>query len=57
MGPYLVTADEIPDSQDLWIRLTLNGETQQRATTADIIYGCAALIVLSPGCAASLRGT
>jgi len=32
-GPWLVTADEIPDPQDLAIGLRLNGEQLQSSTT------------------------
>nr|WP_246483078.1 fumarylacetoacetate hydrolase family protein [Brachybacterium halotolerans] len=39
MGPYLVTADEIPDVQDLSLTLSVNGEVRQDGTTADQIFG------------------
>ncbi|PWH07252.1 2-hydroxyhepta-2,4-diene-1,7-dioate isomerase [Brachybacterium endophyticum] len=39
MGPYLVTADEIADVQDLSLTLSVNGETRQDGTTADQIFG------------------
>lgn len=44
IGPYLVTADEIPDPQALDISLTLNGETMQRSNTSNLIFGVAYLI-------------
>jgi len=44
MGPVLVTADEIPDPQALGIRLRVNGETRQESTTAQMIFGVAALL-------------
>ncbi len=37
MGPYLVPADEI-DPSDLRLRLAVNGEPRQDATTADMIF-------------------
>lgn len=37
-GPYLVTADEIPDPQKLKLSLTLNGEIQQNSNTSDMIF-------------------
>ena len=43
-GPYFVTADEIPDPQDLGIRLTLNGEVMQDSSTAQMLFGVADLI-------------
>jgi 2-keto-4-pentenoate hydratase/2-oxohepta-3-ene-1,7-dioic acid hydratase in catechol pathway len=39
IGPCLVTADEIPDPQDLDIELTLNGQTMQKSNTSNLIFG------------------
>jgi len=44
MGPVLVTADEVPDPQALGIRLRVNGEVRQDATTARMIFGVAELL-------------
>jgi 2-keto-4-pentenoate hydratase/2-oxohepta-3-ene-1,7-dioic acid hydratase in catechol pathway len=44
IGPWLVTADEVPDPQALRIRCIVNGETVQDATTAQMIHGVADLI-------------
>jgi 2-keto-4-pentenoate hydratase/2-oxohepta-3-ene-1,7-dioic acid hydratase in catechol pathway len=50
MGPVLVTADEIPDPQALGIRLRVNGETRQEATTRQMIFDVSALLAaLSAG--------
>jgi 2-keto-4-pentenoate hydratase/2-oxohepta-3-ene-1,7-dioic acid hydratase in catechol pathway len=50
MGPALVTADEVPDPQALGIRLRVNGETRQEASTGQMIFGVAALLAsLSAG--------
>ena len=38
MGPYLVPADAIEDPQNLNIRLTVNGEIRQEASTASMIF-------------------
>jgi 2-keto-4-pentenoate hydratase/2-oxohepta-3-ene-1,7-dioic acid hydratase in catechol pathway len=38
LGPWLVTADEIPDPQALGIRLWVNGELKQDGTTAEQIF-------------------
>lgn len=38
LGPWLVTADEIPDPQRLPLRLWVNGELKQDGTTADQIF-------------------
>lgn len=46
IGPAIVTADEVGNPDDLDVRLTVNGELRQHATTADLIYGVARLIEL-----------
>jgi acylpyruvate hydrolase len=38
MGPYLVTADEIPDPQNLKVRLSVNGETRQDSNLGYMIF-------------------
>ena len=38
LGPYLVTADEIGDPQDLNMKLTVNGEFRQNANTSQMIH-------------------
>jgi 2-keto-4-pentenoate hydratase/2-oxohepta-3-ene-1,7-dioic acid hydratase in catechol pathway len=38
MGPWLVTAGEIADPQNLTLRLWVNGEIRQQLSTADMIY-------------------
>ncbi|MET9777765.1 fumarylacetoacetate hydrolase family protein [Streptomyces sp. NPDC006367] len=38
LGPWLVTADEVPDPQRLSLRLWVNGELKQDGTTADQIF-------------------
>ncbi|MFF8031112.1 MULTISPECIES: fumarylacetoacetate hydrolase family protein [unclassified Streptomyces] len=38
LGPWLVTADEIADPQDLRLRLWVNGELKQDGTTAEQIF-------------------
>lgn len=44
MGPWLVTADEIPDPQRLEVRCDINGEILQEDTTASMIFPVAELI-------------
>ncbi|MFJ2441245.1 MULTISPECIES: fumarylacetoacetate hydrolase family protein [unclassified Streptomyces] len=39
LGPWLVTADEIPDPQALSLKLYVNGEPKQDGTTAEQIFG------------------
>lgn len=43
-GPYLATADEVPDFQSLGMWLTVNGETRQKSTTANMIFGVPHLV-------------
>ncbi len=44
LGPYLVTADEVPNPQALSIRAWVNGQLGQDASTADMIFPVAYLI-------------
>ncbi|MHA3723916.1 fumarylacetoacetate hydrolase family protein [Leucobacter sp. HY1910] len=44
MGPWLTTADEVPDPQNLRMTLTVNGEVRQDFRTDDMIYDIAAQI-------------
>ena len=43
-GPELVTGDELGDPGALTIRTWVNDELRQDSTTADMIFGCAAMI-------------
>ena len=44
VGPYLVTADEVADPQNLNVSLKLNGETVQDSNTNDMIFTVAQII-------------
>ena len=44
VGPYLVTADEVPDPDRLHLECRVNGEIRQSSNTQDMIFNCAALI-------------
>jgi len=44
MGPALVTADEIPDVQNLWLRTVIGGEVLQEGHTNLMIFSVAHLI-------------
>jgi 2-keto-4-pentenoate hydratase/2-oxohepta-3-ene-1,7-dioic acid hydratase in catechol pathway len=55
-GPWLITADEVPDPQSLRLESRVNGEARQNSSTADMVFGVAELIyqlsqvtVLEPG--------
>ena len=36
MGPYLVTKDEVPDPQNLGVKLSVNGDVKQDLSTSDM---------------------
>lgn len=44
LGPWLVTADEIPNPGELDLSITVNGETRQKSNTNNMILGVAELI-------------
>jgi len=44
MGPALVTADEIPDVQNLWLRTVIGDEVLQEGHTSQMIFSVAHLI-------------
>jgi len=44
LGPWLVTADEIPDPQNLNLGITVNGEMRKDSNTKHMILGVAELI-------------
>jgi 2-keto-4-pentenoate hydratase/2-oxohepta-3-ene-1,7-dioic acid hydratase in catechol pathway len=44
IGPFLATPDEIKDPQALSMWLTVNGETRQKGTTANMVFGVRALV-------------
>src|SRR5580658_4114410 len=44
LGPWFVTADEIPDPDALPISLDVNGEVRQNSNTSQLIYSCRRLI-------------
>ncbi|WP_184918120.1 fumarylacetoacetate hydrolase family protein [Saccharothrix ecbatanensis] len=56
LGPWLVTADEVPDPQALGLRLWVNGTPRQNGKTSDMVFGVAEIVrylsqfmVLEPG--------
>ncbi|CAN7325127.1 fumarylacetoacetate hydrolase family protein [Paenibacillus sp. LjRoot56] len=40
IGPYIVTADEIGNPNDLEIKTVVNGEVRQHSNTSDMIFYC-----------------
>ena len=56
LGPWMVTADEVGDVQNLSMWLDVNGEKRQRGSTKTMIFGCEHLVwycsqffVMEPG--------
>jgi 2-keto-4-pentenoate hydratase/2-oxohepta-3-ene-1,7-dioic acid hydratase in catechol pathway len=44
IGPWLVTADEVPDPQDLTLWLEVDGHEYQRGSTKTMVFGVAHLV-------------
>ena len=44
LGPWLLTADELPDPGNLSMWLTVNGEDRQRGRTSDMIFDVPTLV-------------
>jgi 2-keto-4-pentenoate hydratase/2-oxohepta-3-ene-1,7-dioic acid hydratase in catechol pathway len=56
LGPYIVTRDAVPDSANIDLELTVNGEIRQKANTRDLIvdipnmiHMAASVMTLYPG--------
>ena len=47
LGPWIVTADEIPDPGSLDLEIAVNGERRQKSNTRHLILGVAQLIELA----------
>jgi 2-keto-4-pentenoate hydratase/2-oxohepta-3-ene-1,7-dioic acid hydratase in catechol pathway len=43
-GPWVTTADEIPDAGKLRLQTWVNGEPRQDSSTSDLIFGCERLV-------------
>jgi len=57
LGPVLVTADEVPDPQDLTLTTTLNDQVMQQGSTRDMIFPVAELIAFLSQDTTLLPGT
>lgn len=44
MGPWMVTADALPDPGNMTVQLRVNGELRQNSNTNNLVFGPAALI-------------
>jgi 2-keto-4-pentenoate hydratase/2-oxohepta-3-ene-1,7-dioic acid hydratase in catechol pathway len=56
LGPWVLTKDEVPDPQNLSLRLSVNGDVRQDGTTAEMIFSVDYIVwylsqfmVLEPG--------
>ena len=47
LGPWLVTADELNDPSQLSLKLSVNGEIRQNASTRDLIIDVPGLIAFA----------
>ena len=56
MGPWLVTADEVPHPQQLAMWLTVNGARMQDSTTANMVFDVATLVSYVSGFMTLLPG-
>jgi 2-keto-4-pentenoate hydratase/2-oxohepta-3-ene-1,7-dioic acid hydratase in catechol pathway len=57
LGPVLVTADEIPNPNNLALKTVLNGQVMQDWNTNDMIFDVPALIEFLSGSTTLLPGT
>ncbi len=38
VGPYILTMDEVPDTENLWVTCDVNGQQRLRSNTGDYLY-------------------
>ncbi|MEM9159234.1 MAG: fumarylacetoacetate hydrolase family protein [Verrucomicrobiota bacterium] len=57
LGPYIVSADELTNPQNLQLQTQLNGEVMQNGNTSDMIFSVARLIEFLSGSKTLLPGT
>jgi acylpyruvate hydrolase len=51
-GPWVTTADEVPDPGNLALRTWVNDELRQQSNTSNLVFGCDALVAfISETCA------
>lgn len=49
VGPWIVTTDELPDPQQLDVRLNVDGQSRQAAHTGDQLVGVAGIVAYASG--------
>ena len=50
LGPYILTADEVPDPRDLVLWLRVNGELRQHSDCRDLIFGFEEMVAFWARC-------
>jgi 2-keto-4-pentenoate hydratase/2-oxohepta-3-ene-1,7-dioic acid hydratase in catechol pathway len=43
-GPWVTTADEVPNPEQLDLRTWVNGELRQDSNTSDLLFGCQEIV-------------
>lgn len=56
LGPFVLTADELANPQDIELRLSVNGATRQHGSTRDMIFGVAEIVSYVSGFMTLLPG-
>lgn len=56
VGPWIVTADEVPDPRNIDMKLWVNGELKQQANTRDLIVDIAHMISIASSAATLYPG-
>jgi 2-keto-4-pentenoate hydratase/2-oxohepta-3-ene-1,7-dioic acid hydratase in catechol pathway len=56
VGPWIVTADEVPDPRNIDMKLWVNGELKQQANTRDLIVDIAHMIAIASSAATLYPG-
>jgi 2-keto-4-pentenoate hydratase/2-oxohepta-3-ene-1,7-dioic acid hydratase in catechol pathway len=44
VGPYILTLDEVPDTENLWVTCEVNGQPRLRSNTGDYLYKIAEVL-------------
>lgn len=47
MGPFILTADQVADPDDLWMKLWVNGDLRQDSNTRHMIFNTAELVAFA----------
>jgi 2-keto-4-pentenoate hydratase/2-oxohepta-3-ene-1,7-dioic acid hydratase in catechol pathway len=47
VGPWITTADEVPDPKDIGMKLWVNGQLRQQSNTRDLIVDIANMVAIA----------